>query len=126
MTDTTKDLGADRGHEVSHAHIPKVGTLVGVWAALIVLTFCTTAASYWDIGELNIVLAMVIALTKVSLVAWIFMGVRYSTSLTRLFCIAGLVWLVIMMIVTSSDYVSRGWQYEAQPWSTAPSGGLSK
>jgi cytochrome c oxidase subunit 4 len=69
---------------------------------------------------------MAIALTKVSLVAWIFMGVRYSTSLTRLLCIAGLLWLVIMMIVTSSDYVSRGWQYNAQPWSTAPSGGTSK
>jgi len=109
-----------------HPHIPKVGTLVAVWGALIVLTFSTTAASYLELGEFNIVLAMLIALTKVSLVAWIFMGVRYSTSLTRLFCIAGLVWLVIMMIVTSSDYVSRGWQYQAQPWSSTPAGGLSK
>lgn len=120
------DTQTDFSHEVTHSHIPKIGTLVAVWAALIVLTFSTTAASYLELGEWNIVLAMAIALTKVSLVAWIFMGVRYSTSLTRLFCIAGLVWLVIMMIVTSSDYVSRGWQYQAQPWSQAPSGGTSK
>ena len=111
---------------VSHTHVPSVGILVAVWAALIVLTFATTAASYLELGEWNIVLAMAIALTKVSLVAWIFMGVRYSTTLTRLFCVAGLIWLVIMMIVTSSDYVSRGWQYQPQPWSTAPSGGQSR
>jgi cytochrome c oxidase subunit 4 len=116
----------DIPHEVSHAHIPKVGTLVAVWGALIFLTFATTAASYLELGEFNIVLAMLIALTKVSLVAWIFMGVRYSTMLTRLFCVAGLIWLVIMMIVTSSDYVSRGWQYQPQPWSHAPSAGDSR
>jgi cytochrome c oxidase subunit 4 len=113
-------------HEVSHGHIPKVGTLVAVWVALIVLTFATTAASYLELGEFNIVLAMLIALTKVSLVAWIFMGVRYSTTLTRLFCVAGLIWLVIMMIITSSDYFSRGWQYQSQPWSHAASGGDSR
>jgi len=118
---------AAHGHDshVTH-HIPKVGTLVAVWAALIVLTFATSAASFLELGEFNIVLAMLIALTKVSLVAWIFMGVRYSTTLTRLFCIAGLVWLVIMIVMTSSDYVSRHWQYEAMPWSHAPSGGDSK
>jgi cytochrome c oxidase subunit 4 len=125
MSDQTKSTDVDlAAHQ--HHNVPKVATLVAVWGALILLTFCTTAASYLELGEFNIVLAMAIALTKVSLVAWIFMGVRYSTSLTRLFCIAGLLWLVIMMIVTSSDYVSRGWQYQAQPWSTAPSGGTSK
>jgi cytochrome c oxidase subunit 4 len=113
-------------HASAHSHIPKVGTLVAVWAALIVLTFATSAASFLELGEFNIVLAMAIAVTKVSLVAWIFMGVRYSTTLTRLFCVAGLVWLVIMMIMTSSDYVSRTWQYQAAPWSSAPSGGDSK
>jgi cytochrome c oxidase subunit 4 len=113
-------------NEVSHTHVPKVGTLVLVWVCLLVLTFATTAASYLELGEWNIVLAMAIALTKVSLVAWIFMGVRYSTQLTRLFCVAGLIWLTIMMIVTSSDYFSRGWQYQPQPWSHAASGGDSR
>ena len=113
-------------HEVSHTHVPKIGTLVSVWGALIILTFATTAASYLELGEWNIVLAMVIALTKVSLVAWIFMGVRYSTQLTRLFCVAGLIWLVIMMLVTSSDYFSRSWQYQPQPWSHTASGGDSR
>jgi hypothetical protein len=45
------------------------------------------------------------------------MGVRYTTTLTRLFVVAGLVWLSIMILITYSDYNSRNWNYQAQPWS---------
>ena len=110
----------------SHVHIPKVGTLVAVWAALIVLTGLTSAASYIDVGEWNIVLALAIAVTKASLVVWIFMGVRYVTTLTRLFVVAGLVWLFIMILLTSSDYVTRSWTYQAKPWADNPARGLSR
>lgn len=103
-------------HAGSHAPIPKVGTLVAVWAALIVLTFTTAAVSKIDIGEFNIVVALLIAVGKASLVAWIFMGVRYTTSLTKLFVVAGLVWLSILILVTFSDYSTRHWTYQAQPW----------
>jgi cytochrome c oxidase subunit 4 len=109
-----------------HTPIPKVGTLVAVWAALIVLTGVTSAVSYLELGEWNVVVALLIALTKASLVAWIFMGVRYSTTLTRLFCVAGLVWLVILVLITYSDYSTRNWTYQAQPWSTNKSGGTSR
>jgi cytochrome c oxidase subunit 4 len=103
----------------SHAHvpIPKVSTLVAVWATLIVLTGTTSAVSYIELGEWNIVVALIIAVTKASLVAWIFMGVRHTTTLTKLFVVAGLVWLMIMILITFSDYTTRGWQYQPQPWS---------
>ena len=39
---------------------------------------------------LHIVVALLIAVSKACLVAWIFMGVRYTTSLTKLFVVAGL------------------------------------
>jgi cytochrome c oxidase subunit 4 len=100
-----------------HTAIPRVKTLVGVWTALIVLTVTTAAVSYIELGEWNIVLALLIAVCKASLVAWIFMGVRHTTSLTKLFCVAGLVWLGIMIAMTGSDYMSRSWNYQAQPWS---------
>lgn len=105
------------------AHIPKVKTLVTVWAALIVLTGTTSAVSYIELGPWNIVVALLIAVTKASLVVWIFMGVRYTTSLTKLFVIAGLVWLSILISITISDYHSRSWTYQAQPWSQNKSGG---
>jgi len=100
-----------------HVHIPKAGTLVAVWAALIVLTLTTAAVSFLELGEWNIIVALLIALFKASLVAWIFMGVRYATTLTKLFCIAGLVWLSILIMITFSDYSSRTWTYQAHPWS---------
>jgi cytochrome c oxidase subunit 4 len=108
------------------AHIPKVKALVLVWAALIVLTGTTSAVSYVELGRWNIVVALLIAVTKAALVVWIFMGVRYTTTLTRLFVVAGLVWLSIMILITFSDYNSRSWTYQAQPWSQNKSAGRNQ
>jgi cytochrome c oxidase subunit 4 len=110
----------------SHVHIPKVGTLVAVWAALITFTFITAGVATINLGELNVVVAMAIACTKATLVAWIFMGVRYTSQLTKLFCVAGLVFLSILLLITFSDYSSRGWTYHPTPWATNQSLGTSK
>ncbi len=110
----------------AHSAIPKVSTLVKVWAALVILTGVTSAASYVDVGEWNIVVALIIAVTKASLVVWIFMGVRYVTTLTRLFVVADVVWLFIMILTTSSDYSTRAWTYQAKPWANNPAHGLSR
>lgn len=101
-------------------HIPTVKTLVSVWAALTALTWITVGVSYLELGEWNVVVALCIALLKASLVAWIFMGVRFSTNMTRLFVVAGLVWLTIMIVITSGDYATRRWDYQPQQWGTAP------
>jgi cytochrome c oxidase subunit IV len=106
-----------------HVHIPKVGTLVAVWAALIVLTGTTTAVSYLELGWMNIVVALLIAVLKASLVVWIFMGVRHTTNLTKLFVVAGLVWLAILILLTASDYDTRHWTYQPAPWSHGPGNG---
>jgi hypothetical protein len=45
------------------------------------------------------------------------MGVRHSTHMTRLFVVAGLLWLGIMMAITFGDYITRAWDYQPQPWS---------
>ncbi len=110
----------------THVPIPTLRALVSVWAALIVLTGTTVGVSYLELGEWNIVLALLIALLKASLVAWVFMGIRHSTTLTRLFCVAGLVWLSIMMLITFSDYLSRHWTYQPQPWSHSKAVGGSR
>lgn len=110
----------------AHVFVPKVSTLVAVWATLIVLTGLTSAASYVDVGEWNIVVALLIAVTKASLVVWIFMGVRHVTTLTRLFVAAGLVWLFIMILITFSDYGTRAWTYQPKPWADNPAHGLSR
>jgi cytochrome c oxidase subunit 4 len=112
--------------EHHHIHIPEVGTLVKVFLALIVGTAVTAEVATLDLGEWNIVVALAIACTKATLVAWIFMGVRYTSQLTKLFCVAGLVFLSILLLITFSDYSSRGWTHHAKPWANNPSLGTSK
>ncbi len=101
---------------MTSSHVSATKTLVLVWLVLVCLTWSTVKISHIELGEWNVVVALVIALIKASLVVWIFMGVRFSTKLTRLFVVAGLVWLTLMIIITSSDYATRQWDYHPQPW----------
>ena len=93
---------------MSHEIVPKK-TYIAVWAALLVLTAATTLISKVELGEFNFVVAMTIAVIKGSLVVWFFMNVRRSSSLTRLFVVAGFFWMAVLIVFVLSDYFSRGW-----------------
>lgn len=97
-------------------HIAPVRDYVLVWLALVVLTFVTTGIAYIDLGPFNIVVALAIAFFKMSLVVWIFMGVRYVPHLTRLFVVAGFFWFAILIVMTAQDYISRGWLPGGHMW----------
>ncbi len=79
-----------------------------VFGALMVLTALTVAAANFDFGALNDLIAMTIAVTKALLVILFFMHVRYGSRLTMLVVAAGFFWLGIMIVLTLSDYLSRG------------------
>jgi cytochrome c oxidase subunit 4 len=81
-----------------------------VLAALLVLTATTCAVSFIDMGKMNAVVGVAIAFVKASLVALIFMHLRYSRRLIRVVVAAGLFWLGILIALTMSDYLTRGWQ----------------
>jgi cytochrome c oxidase subunit 4 len=91
------------------AHVVPVGVYLAVFAALMVLTAVTTAAAFQDLGPLNNVVALGIATLKASLVVLFFMHVRYGTRLTPLVITAGLFWMVILIALTLTDYLTRGW-----------------
>lgn len=74
-----------------------------------VLTTVTVVVAYYDLGPLNIVVALFIAVLKATLVILYFMHVRYSPSLTKLVVAGSFLWLAIMLSITMMDYVSRGW-----------------
>jgi len=83
-------------------------TYVGIWAALICLTVLTAAASRIELGPFNIVLALLIATAKASLVVLIFMGVKYiSQKMTVVVLVAGLFWLGVVLVLGFTDYASR-------------------
>ena len=91
------------------AHVVPVGVYLAVFAALMLLTAATTAAAFEDLGPLNNVVALGIAALKAALVVLFFMHVRYGTRLTPLVIAAGLFWLVILIALSLTDYLTRGW-----------------
>lgn len=91
-------------------HIVPIKTYTIVLIALLVLTATTCAVSFIDMGKMNAVVGVAIAFAKASLVALIFMHLRYSRRLMRVVAAAGLFWLGILIALTMSDYLTRGWQ----------------
>jgi cytochrome c oxidase subunit 4 len=55
-----------------------------------------------------VVVALAIACTKMILVALFFMHVRHSSKLTKLVLLGGLMWLLILLLLTLTDFVTRG------------------
>ncbi len=90
-------------------HIIPKKTYYTIFAILMVLLVLTVAVAYVDLGPLNIFVAMTIAIVKAVLVVLYFMHVRYSSRLTWVFVGAGVLWLVILLGLTFTDYASRGW-----------------
>jgi cytochrome c oxidase subunit 4 len=80
-----------------------------VFAALMVGTALTVLVAFYDLGALNNVLMLGIAMTKATLVILYFMHVRWATRLTWVVAASGFVWLLILFGITMSDYLTRGW-----------------
>lgn len=88
-------------------HVSSPWLYLWVFIALMVLTVLTVWVAYFDFGVLNDVVALAIAMTKALLVVLFFMHVKYSTRLTALTAVAGLVWLGILIGLTLNDYLTR-------------------
>jgi cytochrome c oxidase subunit IV len=104
----------DRPHS---EHIVPVGVYVGVFLALLVLTALTTGVAFIDLGPLNTVVALTIAVIKMLLVVLFFMHVRYNKGLTRIVIVAAFFWLGIMMTLMLADELTRHWDMYPEPWS---------
>ena len=90
-------------------HIIPARMYVVIWAILMVLTATTVFAATLELGVFNIVLALLIATVKGTLVVLFFMHLRYSTKLTMVTVIASIFWLFILFSLTMTDYISRAW-----------------
>ena len=80
-----------------------------IFGTLMVLTILTVLVARINLGPLNDVVALTVAVSKAVLVILFFMHVRYSSRLTWLVVVSGFFWLAIMIVLTLSDYVSRDW-----------------
>ncbi len=91
-------------------HIVPTRVYYVVFAALMVGTYLTVQAAYFDLGAFNTVVAVGIALIKATLVVLFFMHVKYSTRLTWVVVAGSLFWLGILLVLTFSDYLTRAWR----------------
>jgi cytochrome c oxidase subunit IV len=80
-----------------------------VCGTLLALTLATTLIGRIDLGAWNLVIALAIAGAKATLIILFFMHVRWSSGLTRLTMLGGLLWLGILVLGAMDDYVTRAW-----------------
>jgi cytochrome c oxidase subunit 4 len=101
---------------MSEHHVVPVRTYVAIFAALMVFTAITVAVAFFDLGALNNVVMISIAVVKATLVVMYFMHVRYSTQLIPMVVVGGVFFLLVLLGITMSDYVTRGWLGAGMPW----------
>ena len=93
--------GAD-SHE-DHNHVVPLKVLAGVWGALLVLTWITVTASWIDLGNLNIVIALAIAVVKSAFVALYFMHLRYDKPFNAVVLVGTLCFVVLFIGLAMMD-----------------------
>jgi cytochrome c oxidase subunit 4 len=96
--------------EDARAQVASARSYFVIFAILLVCTYVTWQVAYFDLGPLNTVVALGIAVLKAVLVALFFMHVRHATRLTWVVILAGVFWLAILLLITMSDYLTRGWK----------------
>lgn len=89
-------------------HIIPLKTYLGVFAALLVLTFVTVAVTRFDFGVLaNTIIAMAVASVKATFVLAYFMHLKYDDKLYLVGFLSAIFFLVVMYFFSILDIVTR-------------------
>ena len=92
----------------SSEHIVPASLYWLIWAILIVATFLTAWVATIDLGPFNTVVALFIATCKASIVVLIFMGVKYThEKMTKPLLIGAIFWLLLLLVLSLTDYSTR-------------------
>ena len=90
----------------------KVSPPIVYWetcVCLLGLLALTWGIGYVNFGPFNLIFALAISIAKTVLIMLFFMHIKGSNRLLHLAAIAGVLWLFILLALTLSDYMSRGW-----------------
>jgi cytochrome c oxidase subunit 4 len=101
-------------HAATHGHVSPKSVYYAIFGALMVLTAVTIAVAFVHLGRMNFPVAIGIALTKATLVILFFMHVKYSSRLTKMVVGMAFFFLFILLALTLTDYLSRGWMTSPQ------------
>ena len=91
-------------------HVSPKSTYYAIFGALMLLTIVTIAVAYQPLGSWNFPVAISIAITKATLVILFFMHAKYSSKLTKLFVGTAFFFLAVLLGLTMTDVLSRGFK----------------
>ncbi len=93
----------DHAHSGGHHAVP-MKLLVGVFAVLMFLTLVTVGVTSFDFGyQMNLVVAMAIALVKAAFVGLYFMHLRWDAPLNGFILVASLLFVTLFITITLMD-----------------------
>jgi cytochrome c oxidase subunit IV len=92
-----------------------------IFIALMVLLVATVWVATlpwdkWDMVRASVIIALLIAVVKATLVVLFFMHVKLANRLTQVFVVAAFIWLGIMFVFSFTDYLTRGWLPNSSGW----------
>jgi len=97
---------ANAGDHPTIAHVVSLPTLASVFGALVALTIITVAVTVVDFGSTaNLVVAMVIATIKATLVIAVFMHLWYDRSFHLLLFLTSVLFVVLFISLSITDRI---------------------
>ena len=96
-TDHHFSLMATEDHSIELGHVVPFRTYVTVFLSLLFFTFVTVLVSRFDFGAFNMVVSMVVASIKATLVALFFMHLKYENKFTIAYALFPLILLAILL-----------------------------
>ncbi|MBU6154398.1 MAG: c-type cytochrome [Bdellovibrionales bacterium] len=112
-------------HSNQQHHILSNSMAAKIFGTLLVLTVVTVWVAQFDLGALNFTVAMLVASVKAALVCLFFMGLKYDHKENTVIFSTSFLFLVIFMILTFSDLLTRGDVYVKDMKKIIPDGAVA-
>jgi cytochrome c oxidase subunit 4 len=105
---------APGAHKEQKEHVLPIKVYLGVYGALVVLTYVTVQVSLLDLGKPAIYVAMAVAVVKAALVVGYFMHLKFDVRFNTFVFLSSVVFLLVFFVLTMVDLGSRGDVLEEQ------------
>jgi cytochrome c oxidase subunit 4 len=112
-----------------HVHSSSPRIYLVVLGMLLVLTAITVGAAYVNFGQFNLIIAVLIATVKATLVALFFMHLRHDPPINAIIFVSSLIFLSLLLLFPLIDIQSRdrvvpyGLRMQVQPAKPAAAAG---
>ena len=97
---------------MGHHHVSTSALFRNVLITLLILTAITVGASRIDFGSANMLIAMIIASIKASLVIAFFMHIKWDTAINKIVFLSSFLFLSLLFIFTLADLATRRLDHE--------------